>query len=88
METKEFGGPVTVLQTSDPGLLGVAKSLLEGAGIRYIAKGEGLQDLFGAGRAFAAFNPIVGPVEVQVAQEDAERALELLGPLDTERGGA
>lgn len=65
--------PVTVLETSDPALLAVAKSLLEEADIPYFAKGEGIQDLFGAGR-LTGFNPITGPVELQVSAEDAADA--------------
>lgn len=74
----ESGEPVTVLETSDPGLLAVAKSLLDDAGIPYFAKGEGIQDLFGAGRLGTGFSPIVGPVELQVAEDDATEANALL----------
>jgi len=65
--------PVTVLETSDPALLAIAKSLLEEAGIGFFAKGEAIQDLFGAGR-LGGFNPITGPVEVQVSADDAAEA--------------
>jgi len=65
--------PVTVLETSDPALLAVAKSLLEAAGIPFFAKGEALQNLFGAGTV-AGFNPITGPVELQVSVDDAADA--------------
>ncbi len=72
--------PVTVLRTSDPAILGVAKSLLEDARIDFFAKGEGVQDLFAWGR-IGGFNPIVGPVQLQVAPEDAEEARAVLGEL-------
>jgi hypothetical protein len=35
---------VTVMESGDPGLIMVAKSLLENAGIRYYAKGETAQN--------------------------------------------
>jgi len=70
--------PVTVLETGDPGLVAVAKSLLESAGIRFFAKGEGVQDLFAWGRFGTGFNPFVGPVQLQVAAEDADDAKALL----------
>ncbi len=73
--------PVTVLESSDPAVLAVAESLLAGAGIEYFAKGEAMQDLFAAGRFGTGFNPIVGPVQLQVPGEDAERATELLRDL-------
>jgi hypothetical protein len=41
----ERDGPVTVLESSDPVLLAVAKSVLEGANIEYFAKGEAVQNL-------------------------------------------
>jgi hypothetical protein len=66
--------PVTVLESSDPALLAVAKSLLEQAGIRYYAKGEGVQDLFAVGRLGTGFNPVVGPIELQVSAHDAAEA--------------
>lgn len=73
--------PVTVFETGDPGILAVAKSLLEDQDIPYYAAGENLQSLFGAG-ALGGFNPIVGPVRIEVSPDDARRARELLAPLD------
>jgi hypothetical protein len=78
MARHDSSEPVTVLETSDPALLAVAKSLLEEAGILYFAKGEGLQDLFGVGRFGTGFSPIVGPVELQVAPSDAAEASAVL----------
>lgn len=65
--------PVTVLETSDPALLAVAKSVLESEHIAYFAKGEALQNLF-AGGTLGGFSPIAGPVELQVALSDAADA--------------
>ena len=76
-------GPVTVLETGDQGLLAVAKSLLEHANIEYFAKGEGIQDLFAAGRFGTGFNPFVGAIQLQVAAKDAEEAKTLLRDLHT-----
>jgi Putative prokaryotic signal transducing protein len=73
--------PATILETSDSALLGIAKSLLEDAGIEHFVNGEGLQDLFAFGRLGTGFNPIVGPARIQVAAEDAARARELLKDL-------
>ncbi len=72
---------VTVLETGDPALLAVAKSLLEDAGIDFFAKGEGVQDLFGWGRFGTGFNPLIGAVKLQVAADDAEEARERLKDL-------
>ena len=84
--SRESGEPVTVLETGDPGLLAVAKSLLEGAGIPYFAKGEALQNLFGAGTFGTGFNVVTGPVELQVAESDAAQAHALL--IDLSQGAA
>jgi len=70
---RDSGEPVTVLESSDPAVLAVAKSLLESAAIPYFAKGEALQSLFGAG-TLSGFNPITGPVEIQVSVDDARDA--------------
>lgn len=70
----------TVLQTSDLGVIALAEGILEGEQIPYLARGEGLQDLFGLGR-LVPVNPISGPVSIQVAAENEVRAGELLADL-------
>ena len=85
-EAPEYVELVTVLATGNPALIAIAKSLLDEAEIRYFVKGEGLQDLFAAGRIGAGFNPIIGPVEIQVDRHDAAEAKALL--VDLEEGDA
>jgi hypothetical protein len=72
---------VTVLRTSDLATTKVVKSLLEAEGIPCLLQGEGLQDLWGLGRAGTGFNVAAGPVQVQVRPQDAAVALELQGRL-------
>ena len=74
---------VTILEAHDPGLLAVVKSLLDGAGIPFLVKGERLQNLFIPGGP----GGIVGPAEVQVSPKDAEAARELLETLPEEADG-
>ena len=69
---------VTVFETGHEGIIAVVKSLLDEAQIRYLAKGEGVQDLFGVGILGTGFNPITGPVQFRVMPDDAEYARELL----------
>jgi len=69
---------VTVLETGDPGELAFAESVLRGAGIPYAKRGESLQDLFALGRLGTGFNPIAGPILLQVPEEQADAAAELL----------
>lgn len=71
------GRSVTILRTNDPGLLGIAKSLLDDAGIAYVVAGEGLQGLFPGDLSGNDFAP-----RILVAAEDAEAARELLRELD------
>jgi Putative prokaryotic signal transducing protein len=68
---------VSVLRTADEGLASLVKSMFDGDGIRYVVRGEGLQDLLGWGRV-GGFNYIVGPAEFLVHQDDADRARTLL----------
>ena len=84
-KTEHSTDPVTVLESGDPALLAVAKSLLEEAGIQYFAKGEGVQDLFGGGRVGTGFSLFTGPVQLQVAAEDAEEATTILRELSTQQ---
>lgn len=74
---------VTVLETGDPALLAIAESLLQEADIPYLKKGESLQDLFALGRMAFGFNPITGPVLLQVPEEHAETASLLLQKVET-----
>ncbi len=68
---------VTVLTTGNPGILAVAKSLLDDAGIEYFAKGETVQNWVG-GTFGTGFNVITGPVELQVDSVVAAEAREIL----------
>jgi hypothetical protein len=84
---------VTVFESDNPALIPLVKSLLESAGISYVTKGEGVQDLIGWGRFPGGLNVAVGPVEFQVNQEDADEARGLLedvhesSPLEDNPGG-
>jgi hypothetical protein len=69
----------TVFKTNDPGLLGIAKSLLTDAGIAYVVAGEGLQGLFPGDLSGNDFAP-----RILVSAEDVETARDLLREL----GGA
>jgi hypothetical protein len=62
-------------------LIALIKSLLDDAGIRYLAKGDDIQDLFGWGR-FGTVASVVGPVEFFVASEEAVQAREILAHLE------
>jgi hypothetical protein len=72
---------VTVLEASDAGLIMIAKSLLEEAKIRYYAKNEVSQNLFGGGVFGLGFNPLTGPLQLQVSKSDFEEAIVLLKDL-------
>lgn len=63
---------VTVFSTYNPALIAVVKSLLDDAGINYIAKGDNF-----LGTTYVGV-PIGRGVEFQVWEEDAEQARELL----------
>ena len=71
---------VPVLAAGDPGVIALAKSLLEAEEIDYFVRGDGLQDLFGLGR-MTSFNFAMGPAQFLVRADDADRARELLDGL-------
>ncbi len=73
---------VTVFEGSNPSLLAMAESLLMAEEIPYLKKGEQIQDLFALGRLPSGFNPVIGPVLIQVPEEHAEAARELLADLE------
>jgi Putative prokaryotic signal transducing protein len=73
---------VSVFESSDQALIALAQSLLESANIPFMTRGEGVQDLFGWGRAAGGFSVITGPVTFQVNKEDANDAHALLEDLE------
>ena len=87
-EEPEYVDWITVLETGDPATLALAKSLLESEDIQYFARGEGVQDLFALGRLGTGFNPVTGPVQLQVDKHDMDTATALLADLiQEERDG-
>ena len=76
---------VTVFETGDPGLVALASSLLDSAGIQFATKGEALQDLFGLGRFPGGANLITGPVVFQVGPDDEKKARSVLRDLTRPR---
>ena len=78
MEAEDKEKLVTVYKTGNHGTIAVIKSILDEAGLEYSVKGEGIQDLIGAGIFGVGYNPITGPVEFQVLEENADYAKELL----------
>lgn len=77
-EDDEF---VTILSAGNFPQFLVAESLLRSAGIVFYSKGERLQSLFGWGSMMIGYDPIVGPMQIQVAKKDAATARELLKDL-------
>ncbi len=77
-EKEDHENLVTVYATGNEAIVSVVKSILDEAQIKYIAQGEGVQDLFGVGVIGTGFNPITGPVIFKVMPEDEEYAKELL----------
>jgi hypothetical protein len=68
-------GWVTVFVSGDPGRIAVAKSILEGAGVRYLARNDDV------GLAIPIYNRSAALVELEVApadQADAEASLACL----------
>lgn len=64
---------VTVLTSTHPGTIALAKSILESEGIEYYVNNEFMQTVYGIGSGF--------PAEVIVKESDKENALLLLSTL-------
>ena len=52
--------------------------MLDEAEIKYLIKNEGVQDLLGLGVFGTGFNPLTGPIQIQVLPEDEVTAKEIL----------
>jgi hypothetical protein len=68
---------VTAFVPSDPGEQALIESILDEAEIGYATENSQTQNLFGVGQ-IGGYNLVVGPVRIQVAEEDAERARRLI----------
>ncbi|MCY7362305.1 MAG: hypothetical protein LH629_09605 [Ignavibacteria bacterium] len=77
-EKEDHESLVAVFATGNEAIVAVVKSVLDEAEIRYMAQGDGVQDLFGVGVLGTGFNPITGPVIFKVMPEDENYAKELL----------
>jgi Putative prokaryotic signal transducing protein len=73
---------VTVLETADPAEIAFVESLFLEEGIPYFKRGESIQDLFALGRI--GVNAVTGPVQIQVPQEHADAATQLLADVSAE----
>jgi Putative prokaryotic signal transducing protein len=72
---------VTVFATGNHAVIALAKSMLDDADIKYYAKNERSEDLIGIGVVGTGYNPVIGPIELQVLEENAGEAKELLKDL-------
>jgi hypothetical protein len=86
MENENKKKLVTVYKTGHHGTIAIIKSILDEAKLEYSVKGEGIQDLIGAGVFGVGYNPITGPVEFQVLEENEEYAKELLKDIEESTG--
>ncbi len=77
----------TVLTVGSQADLAVVKSILDGESIPFLAKGEGVQNLFGMGSLGTGYNVMTGPVAVQVNSPDVEKAKAVLKDFKAESGG-
>ena len=73
---------ITVLATGDPFLVAVAKSLLDSAGIHYMASVENPHILAEIGHVKPKWSPITGSTELSVPANQAEDALYTLFVLE------
>jgi hypothetical protein len=73
---------VEVFETSHMPELVLIKGALESARIPFLAKGEELQGLFGAG-LLGGFNPVTGTVKITVEKGRADEAREIIQDLFT-----
>ena len=74
---------VTVLETSELSVIPILKTALEGAGIPYRTRGEGLMDLFPLETLGAPMHSSAGEVEIRVPEDRADEARELLNTAAT-----
>lgn len=78
---------VPIFEAANMAQLAVAKAILEGAAIIYNVKNEHLQNLWGLGSMGTGFNPMTGPIIIEVDSERADEAKLLLSDLGDDGEG-
>ncbi|MBS1513453.1 MAG: DUF2007 domain-containing protein [Bacteroidetes bacterium] len=81
MKHEDNSYAVTVFESGHEGVIALAKSMLDEAGIEYVVKGEGVENLLGVGVMGTGFNPVTGAIQIQVLENRADEARELLKDL-------
>ncbi|MBX7045060.1 MAG: DUF2007 domain-containing protein [Ignavibacteria bacterium] len=81
MKHEDNSYAVTVFESGHEGLIALAKSMLDETGIEYVVKGEGVENLLGVGVMGTGFNPVTGAIQIQVLENRADEARELLKDL-------
>ncbi len=76
---------VTVFVPADTWQRSLAESALDEAEIVYSSQNAQTQDLLGAGQ-IGGYNFVVGPVQIRVGAEDAERARRLIAEVISDAG--
>jgi hypothetical protein len=74
MKKEDSESLVSVYKSDNPAIIALIKSMLDEAGIQYMAKGDDIQGVY----PINAF-----PVDFQVMPDDAEYALALLKDVDS-----
>jgi hypothetical protein len=75
-------GLVKVYTTADPVIIPLIESVFEDAGVEYMTKGHGNQDVFGQGRFAMTHTFVIGPVEFYVWKDAEAAAREILAALE------
>ncbi len=73
----EFIEMVTIYETTNLAQLSLIKAMFEREHVHYNARGENLQSLFAFGLV-GEFNPVTGPIKIDVARKDVEKARKIL----------
>ena len=71
-----------VFEANNAAVLPLVESVLLDAGIEFMTRAEGLQDLFALGRFGTGSNNAIGPAEILVRKEDEAEARALIALLD------
>ena len=70
-----------IIESSDINKIMIAKTILQDAEIHFNVKNENLQNLFAVGQYTTGFNPLIGPMIIEVPKDQCDEARDLLKPL-------
>ena len=76
---------ITIYEPGSEAEFMVISSLLDEQQIKFFTKNRAVQNLFGYGTLNTGFNPVTGPIKIQVNHQDYAEAMQIINEFKTKK---